>query len=417
MSLFLLIRLFCLILLTLPISTNAQISVGIGRSELTPPTGTPSAGYSERQGAGMEGVHDPLLALALLIDNGTQKIVFCSVDHLGFTYQMCQAIVNQVHLHPGLETCEIYIGSSHTHSGGGAYLDLPLIGENLAGPYDAQLTKFAVQKTVEAIVQASKNPVLAKIGIGYGQAADISHYRGSWPTDIQPLSDATILKITHLDDTPLAVLFNYPLHPTLLKSQNRLFSADFVGYARQHLKEYLGKEVHAIYFNGAQGDIIPIVSDEENRFASCEYIGEKLADAVAKIWQDTATNTRLEIDFQKKTYSFTPQSTPFGLKLPIEIYETEINILVLNRLHAFVSIPGELSCLYDKSYKNYGKSLGFRNVSILGLTNDAHGYIILPESWQHKTFESNLSFGGESYGETVKDLTFLILKSYSPIFK
>jgi hypothetical protein len=402
------------IILTLPMGASAQISVGVGKAELTPPPGTPSAGYSERKGEGMEGVHDPLLALALFIDNGLKKIVFCSVDHLGFTYGMYQAIADQVHLHPGLEACEIYIGSSHTHSGGGAYLDLPLIGESLAGPYDAQLTKFAIQKTVEAIVQASQKPVLAKIGIGYGQADAISRYRGLWPVDIDPLSDVAILKITHLDNTPLAVLFNYPLHPTLLQSQNRLFSADFVGYAREHLKNALGEGVQAMYFNGAQGDIIPVVSNEENRFASCQDVGEKLANTVAKIWATTEAIPTLEIDFQKEAYAFTPQPTPFGLKLPIEKYETEMNILVLNRLHAFITIPGELSCLYDQSYKEFGKSLGYRNVSILGLTNDAHGYIILPAAWQHKTFESTLSFGGENYGETLKDRVFLLLRGYAP---
>lgn len=47
-------------------------------------------------------------------------------------------------------------------------------------------------------------------------------------------------------------------------------------------------------------------------------------------------------------------------------------------------------------------------IPIFGLTNDAHGYIIAPDSWRHKTMESELSFGGEDYG----DITETRAKSY-----
>jgi len=80
-------------------------------------------------------------------------------------------------------------------------------------------------------------------------------------------------------------------------------------------------------------------------------------------------------------------------------------------VHAFVTIPGELSCFYDRQIKEIGSALGYAQVSIFGLTNDAHGYIILPESWRHKTFESGLSFGGENYGEVTKDRAEALLRS------
>ena len=120
-----------LLLFVIPAYVCAVLTVGIGRTDITPPTGTPSAGYGDRKGEGMQGVHDPLLALALLIDNGEKKIVLCSVDHLGFTYEMVREVAQRVQRRPELAACEIYIGSSHTHSGGGAYLDIPVVGEML----------------------------------------------------------------------------------------------------------------------------------------------------------------------------------------------------------------------------------------------------------------------------------------------
>ncbi len=393
----------------MPFLLDAAIYVGIGKTELTPPMGIPSAGYSDRKGEGMEGTHDPLLAIALLVDNGEKKIVFCSVDHLGFTYDMVQDIIQNVHAEPGLEECEVYIGSSHTHSGGGAYLDIPLIGESLAGKYDPDMVAFYVKKTAKAIIQASQNLIPAKVGIGYGKAENLSKYRGLWPKNVCPLSDVAVIKITKLDGAPFAVLFNYPLHPTVLKSQNRDFSADFVGYARNHIQDLLGDDVQPIYFNGAQGDIIPL--HENHSFESCDLIGKSLAETVKQIWKATATSDKLQIATQKKIYSFKPQATPFGLVLPLEEYKSEINAIILNHAHAFITIPGELSCIYDRHLKEMGKELGYAHVSILGLVNDAHGYMILPESWRNKTFESQLSFGGEDYGELTERRAISLLKA------
>lgn len=405
---------FVLCLLVLPSLGMATPYAGIGKTEITPPLGTPSAGYNERKGEGMEGVHDPLLAIALFIDNGEKKIVFCSVDHLGFTYEMVQEITKKIHNHPQLKECEIFVASSHTHSGGGAYLNIPLIGASLAGTYSEKTTQFYIDKTCDAILQAYKNQIPAKVGIGYGEAASLSQYRGTWPENIAPLNSVTVIKVTRLDDTPFALLFNYPVHPTVLKSQNRLFSADFVGYARDYLQSSIGSHVQPIYFNGAQGDILPTIFNDSDRFASCALLAKSLANTAKAIWDTTDTKETLQIATQKESYAFKPQATPFGLSLPLDLYKSEMNLVVLNKVHAFITIPGELSCLYDKRLKEIGTQLGFKHVSIFGLTNDAHGYIISPESWRHKTYESGLSFGGENYGELTEKRAEALLKEQAP---
>ena len=400
----------CVFLLNSPVSAIAATHAGTARANLTPPIGTPSAGYANRMNEGMQGVNDPLLAIALVIDNGEKMVAFCSVDHLGFTYEMVQLIIEQVHSHQGLEKSDIYVGSSHTHSGGGAYLDLPIIGPLLAGPYDSEITQFYINATVDAIVNAYHNLMPAKIGFGYGETEAISAYRGTWPEALSPLSDVALIKVTKEDGSPLAALFNYPLHPTILDSNNMLFSADFVGFARNHIKMLIGSDVEAIYFNGAQGDIVPNLTEGGDRYAYCDATGRALALTVAGIWNETVVTDSLGIATQREAYAFVPQPTPFGLKLPIACYHSEINLIVFNEEHAFVTIPGELSCVYDRSFKDKGKALQIPHVSVLGLVNDAHGYIILPESWRHRTSESQLSFGGELYGNEVESKVHVLLQ-------
>lgn len=402
------IKKLLLLVFIVPLLSLSALEVGVGKAEITPPVGTPSAGYPERKGEGMEGVHDPLYATTLFIGNGDKKIMLCSVDHLGFTHEMVREIVERVHAAPELEDCAVYVGSSHTHSGGGAYLNIPIIGESLAGSYRPEVTEWYIEQTIEAMLQAYRNHSSGKVGIGYGKVEGLSQYRGLWPKDVAPLADVTVIKVTKLDDTPLAVLFNFPVHPTVLKSDNRLFSSDFVGFTREYLQELLN--VEPLFFNGAQGDIIPTIFDEKDRFNSCALLAASLATAVKEIWEVTDTSEELSIATRQKAYTFKPQATPFGLVLPVDNYESELNLIVLNDHHAFLTIPGELSCLYDERLKERGIELGFDHVSIFGLTNDAHGYIILPESWNHKTFESGYSFGGENYGEFVVEQAETLLK-------
>jgi hypothetical protein len=323
---------------------------------------------------------------------------------------MVKKIEGKIHGDADLKDCEILIGSSHTHSGGGAFLNIPHIGERLAGPYQKEIVDLYIEQTCEAIRTAFRNRVPAQVGIGYGQTEPLSQYRALWPQNITPLNHLTVLKVTHLDGTPLAVWFNFPVHPTVLRGENRAFSADFVGYARIFLETKLGAE--PLYFNGAQGDINPLILDETDRFHACELLGHALALAVEKVWEETATSEKLDFTLVKETYSFKPEATPFGLVLPVARYETEMNLLVLNQTHAFISIPGELSCLYDQKLKEIGTELGYQAVSILGLTNDAHGYIITRDAWEHKTMESGLSFGGKGYGElTLKRAANLLQKA------
>lgn len=389
-----------------PIWAIASLFVGIGKTEITPPVDSPSAGYA--RDTNMIGTHDPLYAIALFIDNEEKQIALCSVDHLGFNHEMVQEVIREVHAQQDLSKCEIYIASSHTHSGGGGYLNIPGLGKYLAGSYQPDLVQLYVKQTAKAIIEASKNLVSAKIGIGYGHAKNLSQYRGIWPQDATPLSDVAVIKVTKSDDSPLAVLFNYPVHPTVLDSKNLFFSADFVGYARDCIAKENGQ---AIYFNGAQGDILPYIDNQEDRFASCHVLGKALAETVQDILKSIDTKDSVHIQTDKHVYSFKPEATPFGLILPIEQYQSEINLIVLNRAHAFVTIPGELSCFYDQKFKELGKELGYQQVSAFGLVNDAHGYIIPPEAFNDKSVEARLSFGGKHYAELIEQKVSALLKA------
>ncbi|MCC5831629.1 MAG: neutral/alkaline non-lysosomal ceramidase N-terminal domain-containing protein [Chlamydiales bacterium] len=378
-----------IILLTWTSVADAFLA-GVAKSEITPPHGSPSAGYaaSERK---MRGVHDPLLATALVIDTGEERVAFCGVDHLGFDHSMVAEIRNRV---PGIR---IFIGSSHTHSGAGAFLSIPVIGELLAGPFSSDVRQMLIDQTVVAIQKASKSLQEACFGIGYGKVSGLGYYRSNWPERyLLGPEDLTVIKVIGKGGEPIAILFNYANHPTLLSKSNTLFSADFVGFARKAIEEETG--AFPIYFNGAQAEINPNPPGGQTEFEQCASLGIALAKEVVAIWNRTETSPECRLSVEEKRFSFEIKPTSEGFKLPIQHYESEINVLIFNQKDAFVTIPGELSCLFLDELRANSPYL---HLSILGLTNDAHGYILKPDAFIQKTPESKLSFGGPDYGEWV----------------
>lgn len=371
---------------------------GVATTDITPPVGTPSAGYVAPD-RNMTTVHDPLLAIALVLDTGDKQIAFCAVDHVGFDHTMVEEIRKHV---PGIH---VIIGSSHTHSGAGAHLNIPVVGKLLAGPYQSSVRQMLIDQTVSAIVKASKSLQEAEIGFGYGQAADLVFFRSNWPQNVTLEQDLALIKIVGRNGQPIAALFNYAVHPTVLSAQNPCYSADFVGEVRAYIKEKTG--ACALFFNGAQAEINPKPPSGKTEFDRCKSLGMALGKKVTDLWDQTETTARCSVDLTEARYSFKLEPTSSGLKIPFEQYDSEFSLLVLNGSEAFVTIPGEFSVLYAQELK---RAASYQHLSILGLTNDAHGYILKPEAFEHNTHESQFSFGGPTYGNWLLEQILLLLQ-------
>lgn len=396
-------KVFFLFFFLVQVFLYADLYVGIGSSDITPPVGTPSAGYRSRKGAGMVGVHDPLRATAMAIDNGKELFIFCGVDHLGFDFTMTEEIRQEVKKH---FPCKIFIGSSHTHSGGGAYLPYPILGKSLAGNFDAKIRNFYIQGAVKAILEAVQNKKAAKMGIGYGKLVGKNCYRGKGLSCATPREDITLIKAVTKDDKPIGMIYNYSVHPVVMPYQNLLFSADFIGACRKSLED---QGLFSVFFNGAQGDVNPDLTGKrvEDFEKNCKSLGDDLAIQVREIWENISVKDDVEMELYSYSYKFKPILPKWlwlaTFLLPKE-YASEINLIVFDREYAFLTIPGELSCVYDQQLRKYAKTLSFKDLTIFGLTNDAHGYILLPEAYDLDPSAAK-SFGGRDYGEYVFKIT------------
>jgi neutral/alkaline ceramidase-like enzyme len=400
---------------------QGKIMAGVGKADITPPIGTPLAGYGARRGAPSTGVHDPTEARALIIDNGVEKIALVSVDHLGFDHGMVErirAIASEAtHILPD----HIFVMSSHTHSGGGAFMEmLPLLANVLAGKFDPKIRSHYEQRTAEAIIAANKTLKPVRIAFGSGEARGISRFRSTWPPDGPVDPEVGVIRVDSIaSGKPMAVLMNFAAHPTVLGPENMTYSADFVGYARNSVERMIGGDVMAIFANGAQGTIGPRAFLGDDAWQRAENVGTILAAEVFKVTMMIKPQDAVDIRLVRAPLALklVPTSVfPSGMSYP-PTYDSEINAISFDNRVAFVAIPGELGSILNFQVKERGKLLGFEKTFLLGLTNDALGYIITEDEYRHKTYESTISLFGPTFGSFIANESFQLLEKLRPVEK
>src|SRR5690606_37313165 len=92
-----------------------------------------------------------------------------------------------------------------------------------------------------------------------------------------------------MDGHPVALIANYPIHGTLLNSENLQVSGDIPGSVASYFEKETG--VPMLFINGAAGNLAPLdcsQSDAKTKFLNryCAMIGDKIIQVV----NETACN-------------------------------------------------------------------------------------------------------------------------------
>src|SRR6185369_15328995 len=348
---------FLLAICVVTSSAQGKLMAGVAKTDITPPIGTPLAGYGARQAQPSTGVHDPTEARALILDNGTERLALVSVDHLGFDHGMVDRIRAISSASTKISPDHIFIMSSHTHSGGGAFMEmLPLLANVLAGKFDPKIRAIYEQRTADAIIEANKNLNPVRIGFGAGEAREISRFRSAWPPNGPVDPEVGVIRIdSAATGKPLAVLLNFAAHPTVLGAENMTFSADFVGYARNAVENMSGAAM-AIFANGAQGTIAPHAFQGDDAWQRAQNVGTILAAEAFKVMLMIKLQDSVDIKLVRTplTLKIVPTSVfPPAMSYPPS-YESEINAISFDNRIAFVAIPGELGSILNFQVKERG---------------------------------------------------------------
>lgn len=243
--------------------TGGNLKVGVAKVDITPVN---LAGLTNLYQHQFTGVHDPIYARALWIDNGKNKAAIVSVDlvEVGDTTSLRQDIQKKL----GIPYENIMIAPSHDHHSPRMGSVTPGALAHGSSPAVDRYTAFASDKIVNALAQAKFNEQPAQMGVGTGEA-DVNVNRDEytpkgWKLGYNPdgPSDKAVrvIKFSDLHDHPLAILLNYAVHSTVLDPNSTKLSGELAGVAARYVEDAYDQKPVALWTLGAVGDQAPKIS-------------------------------------------------------------------------------------------------------------------------------------------------------------
>jgi len=243
-------------------------SVGLARTDITPPVGI----FCRNWGAAMHdtarGVHRPLLLTALAIRDASteQPLVLLDAD-LGWWANLAheRRFRGRVCVALGLPEERLLSCVTHTHAAPPLCEPEPKWpGGDLLATYLVSLETKMVETARAAI--ANLAPATIEWHHGLSSLATNRDLPDPSPTagprlvcGFNPANAAddtlVVARITSGSGTPLATIANYACHPTTLAWDNDLVSPDYVGEMRSTL-EQAGAGL-ALFLQGASGELAP----------------------------------------------------------------------------------------------------------------------------------------------------------------
>jgi len=419
---------FAVLGLSAPLHAAPQLAVGFGEVDVSPEVGKRPvfiAGFGPNRPA--TKVHDPLMARAIVLSDGTTKIAFVCVDVVGLFHAsvlrvreqltgFAYVVVSSTHNHHGPDTMGLW-GRSPFQTG----VDLEYLRRVEAGAAKAVQLAGAALKPAAAKIGTLKAPEL----LHDARKPEVKH------------EDLVVLRFDAPgSDKPLGLLVQWNCHPETIDSKNTEVSSDFVGAAVQALKDRY--QCPVAYLSGTVGGLmtsmhIDIKNDagevlKEGSFEKTARYGVLLAKAAEKALSKSIPVELTPFAFRTQDflvpvdngiYKFASQSKVFdrtmytwnGDPTPNEYHATadvskpvavksELGYLKLGELE-IAAIPGEIypELVLGKVQTPADPGADFPDAAtepaiydqlkgkhrmIVGLANDELGYFIPKRQWDEK---------------------------------
>jgi hypothetical protein len=325
-----------------------------------------------------------LTVRALVVADGDTKVAICSTDFLGFPGVLCDKVRKQV---KGIPPENILIGATHQHSGPDCYGFVNEKGETAA---DLEYLDSVCKKLADAINEADRNLQAVGVKIATGEARGKIAYNYYAEKLYDPRCH--VMQFEGSDGKVVATLVNYACHPEVIGPDRGIMSPDFVGPLYERIAEKGGGV--GIYMNSALGGMVTAdCRDARGRdvqtWEESVRIGNLLADESLRIVAGATVQKEpdlfcgtltLKLPIDNPLMRMILNTSPLALGAKVDEQHriaTQVNVVNLGNAQ-MLTMPGEV--MPNLGYYLKRKMHGEHNF-LLGLTNDAFGYILAKVDW------------------------------------
>lgn len=405
------------------ISTADTLQVGWAKVNITPPAGTPLAGYGKRLGMAYEQVHDSAWVRTFAFDNGKAEAYYIALDLLIVPMQLLQELER---LYPslGLKPEQVYLTATHSHTSFGGW-GKKLGVKFMSGKYDEELVQRLAAQVTKSMRLAKQQ--LQPTRVGYGSVAAPSMVRNRLLKDPDnPYyserlenrdTQLRFLKFEHPGGAT-AVLATFAAHPTILPSMAPELSRDYPGVLVDELEARIG---FAAFSAGGVGSHSATYFHHDT-YESVQDVGSRLAKLLREQLPHTPTRHVQTLGYGRSRLFLPPAQWRIskGLRLapflfnsifgehPAYVSSLQVGDVV------FVGAPADYSGEFVPQLSTQAAEQGQQAI----LTSFNGGYIgyVTPDRYYNlDEYETrSMSFFGPYSGSYLTDILLRQLRQHAP---
>lgn len=294
-----------------------MLKAGFAKIDVTPPLGSPLAGYYRERYA--DGILDPIQLVALAANDGENTVLLITADFLGMWDKWATEIRNLICKETGVPAQHIAIHCLHQHTSVKIGYNPHLYDVVSPGDfYDSLYYDMLYRKFVDVAKMAISDMCEAQMSVAQKEVAEkISFIRrfkmrdGQFKTNPKKEDvDKIECEIGESDNMVRLVRFkregakdiavvNFSTHPDTIGGTK--FSADWPGFVRRMTEADI-PDTHCILVNGAEGD-----TNHVNRFVPpteltgyefSAHMGRVIVNTVIDIWNKTEKKNATKVSGQ-----------------------------------------------------------------------------------------------------------------------
>jgi hypothetical protein len=437
-------------LLLVSISHAGEFKAGAAAVVITPPNGTPMAGFYSFRGSA--GVIDDIYAKAIVVEQDGAKAALVALDLSGTTRPVVAAARKLIAEQCGIAPDRVMISATHTHSGPVQVRDNLL--DDITGskrPLALEFNNKLPSLIARAVSDANAKLAPARASAAMGREEHLSFNRRSVMKDgtvaWMPRLNPNIVRpagpidpdVGVLHFTGVATYVNFAMHATAVGGAK--ICADYPGALYQRLAEYLGTNTVTLFANGCCGNINqidPKWEGQQHGPPEAARIGTVLAAAVFKAWpnlqplqpfapraratqvtlprrkitdEEVAKARELADSFGKKKLATPAMANAVCVLDTLQHKDTpleaEVQVIAFSDDLAIVALPGEIFVELGLAIK---KASPFKHTFIAELANGSIGYIPNRSAYPEGQYEIVSARCAVGSGEMLVDEAVKLLK-------